>query len=118
MLILRALEPSSETVRGLFVRLWSIDFRIKGAAERDRETLNLTGAGWSLGNEDPRRQWQVKQSSTSSPDCLVAVFEPQHSPGSLAGKLVDSSHEHSYISRKAARLWGVRLRACADNIYL
>jgi hypothetical protein len=54
MLILRALEPSSETVRGLFVRLCSVDFRIKGAAERDRETLNLTGAGWSLGNEDPR----------------------------------------------------------------
>lgn len=55
MLILRALEPLSETVRGLFVRLCS-DFRIKGAADRDRETLNLTGAGWSLGNEDPRRQ--------------------------------------------------------------
>ena len=54
MLILRALEPSSETVCRFFVRLHPIDFRIKGAAERDRETLNLTGAGWSLGNEGPR----------------------------------------------------------------
>ena len=105
--------PSSETVCRLFVRLFSIDFRIKGAAERDRETLNLTGAGWSLGNEGPRRQWQVKQSSTSSPNCPVAVFEAQHSPGSLAGKSVDSSRGHSYFSRKAARLWGVRLRAGA-----
>ena len=56
LLILCALEPSSETVCRLFVRLCSIDFRIKGAAERDQETLNLTGAGWRLGNEDPRRQ--------------------------------------------------------------
>jgi hypothetical protein len=56
MLILCGLEPSSETACRLFVRLCPIDFRIKGAAERDRETLNLTDAGWSLGNEDPRRQ--------------------------------------------------------------
>ena len=56
ILILFEIQPSSETVCGLFGRLFSIDFRIKGAAERDRETLNLTGAGWSLGNEGPRRQ--------------------------------------------------------------
>jgi hypothetical protein len=56
ILILCALRPPSETVCRFFVRVGSIDFRIKGAAERDQETLNLTGTGWSLGNEDPRRR--------------------------------------------------------------